>query len=200
MINASVIHPLNKPKGPRIFDGPAIDLPHPDQRLTARLQLDDPPVIRPGVAVIGIYLRQHPGKGGGVLLRSHDNKTRTYIRIRNPFPVPHDIGVVGFDNWELISTTSQPPLTTVDMNLEDMGRAVAEELQEAISVQPRPGRRRPCSTVRSCPAKRQLPAEYILSTLSYEYSHPGSQGGTCQTSPGKPSSQLATTVITTESS
>lgn len=184
MINAPVIHPLNKPKGPRILDGPAIDLPHPDQRLTARLQLDDLPVIRPGVAVIGIYLRQHPGKGGGVLLRSHDNTTRTYIRIRNPFPVPHDIGVVGFDNWELFSTTSQPPLTTVDMNLEDMGRAVAEELQEAISVQPRPGRRRPCFTVRSCPAKRQLPVEYILSTLSYEYSHPGSQGGTCQTSPG----------------
>ncbi|MFS2087383.1 substrate-binding domain-containing protein [Paenarthrobacter nicotinovorans] len=85
--------------------------------------------------------------------------------------------MVGFDNWELFSTTSHPPLTTVDMNLEDMGRAVAEELQEAVSVKPRPSRRHPCSTVRSCPAKRQLPVEYILSTLSYEYSHPGSQGG-----------------------
>lgn len=74
-----------------------------------------------------------------------------------PSPVPHDIGVVGFDNWELFSTTPQPPLTTVDMNLEDMGRAVAEELQEAISVQPRPGRRRPYSAVRSCPANGSYP-------------------------------------------
>jgi LacI family transcriptional regulator len=53
--------------------------------------------------------------------------------------VPHDVGVVGFDNWELFATTSQPPLTTVDMNLEDMGRAVAEELQDAIAGKPRPG-------------------------------------------------------------
>jgi LacI family transcriptional regulator len=57
----------------------------------------------------------------------------------NGVSVPQDIGVVGFDNWELFSTTSQPPLTTVDMNLEDMGRAVAEELQDAISGKPRPG-------------------------------------------------------------
>jgi LacI family transcriptional regulator len=53
--------------------------------------------------------------------------------------VPHDVAVVGFDNWELFSTTSQPPLTTVDMNLEDMGRAVAQELQTAITGKTRPG-------------------------------------------------------------
>lgn len=57
----------------------------------------------------------------------------------NGISVPHDIAVVGFDNWELFSTTSQPPLTTVDMNLEAMGRAVAEELQDAISGKPRTG-------------------------------------------------------------
>ena len=53
--------------------------------------------------------------------------------------VPHDVAVVGYDNWELFSTTSQPPLTTVDMNLEEMGRAVATELQDAISGRTLPG-------------------------------------------------------------
>jgi LacI family transcriptional regulator len=53
--------------------------------------------------------------------------------------VPHDVGVVGFDNWELFSTTSQPPLTTIDMDLEEMGRAVAAELQSAIAGNSKPG-------------------------------------------------------------
>ncbi|MBT2512013.1 substrate-binding domain-containing protein [Arthrobacter sp. ISL-30] len=46
---------------------------------------------------------------------------------------PHEVGVVGFDNWELFSATSRPPITTIDMNLEAMGRAVAGELSAAIS-------------------------------------------------------------------
>ena len=53
--------------------------------------------------------------------------------------VPRDVGVVGFDDWELFSTTSRPPLTTIDMNLEDMGRAVARELAAAIAGKTRPG-------------------------------------------------------------
>lgn len=53
--------------------------------------------------------------------------------------VPHDVGVVGFDDWELFSTTSRPPLTTIDMNLEHMGRAVAGELAAAIAGVTRPG-------------------------------------------------------------
>lgn len=36
--------------------------------------------------------------------------------------VPHDISVVGFDNWEVISRQTRPPLTTVDMQLMELGR------------------------------------------------------------------------------
>ena len=39
--------------------------------------------------------------------------------------VPDDISVVGFDNLEL-SMHSNPPLTTIDVPAEDMGRAAAE--------------------------------------------------------------------------
>lgn len=42
--------------------------------------------------------------------------------------VPADIAVAGFDNWEIIATQTRPPLTTVDMNLHDLGREAAERL------------------------------------------------------------------------
>lgn len=36
--------------------------------------------------------------------------------------VPTDVSVVGFDNWEIVAAATRPPLTTVDMNLKDIGR------------------------------------------------------------------------------
>ncbi|MDX0951544.1 LacI family DNA-binding transcriptional regulator [Sinorhizobium medicae] len=36
--------------------------------------------------------------------------------------VPNDVAVVGFDNWEVISRQTRPPLTTVDMELKELGR------------------------------------------------------------------------------
>src|ERR1700761_2359341 len=42
--------------------------------------------------------------------------------------VPEDIALVGFDNWEVIAAANRPPLTTVDMNLRELGRTAGEEL------------------------------------------------------------------------
>ena len=42
--------------------------------------------------------------------------------------IPDDVAVVGFDNWEIIATQARPPLTTVDMNLHDLGCMAAERL------------------------------------------------------------------------
>ncbi|UXN75020.1 LacI family transcriptional regulator [Devosia sp. A8/3-2] len=36
--------------------------------------------------------------------------------------VPDDVSVVGFDNWEIIAAATRPPLTSVDMNLRELGR------------------------------------------------------------------------------
>ncbi|MDX3925760.1 MAG: LacI family DNA-binding transcriptional regulator [Shinella sp.] len=36
--------------------------------------------------------------------------------------VPGDVSVVGFDNWEIMAEQTRPPLTTVDMNLKELGR------------------------------------------------------------------------------
>jgi LacI family transcriptional regulator len=36
--------------------------------------------------------------------------------------VPEDVSVVGFDNWEIVAAQTRPPLTTVDMELKELGR------------------------------------------------------------------------------
>ena len=42
--------------------------------------------------------------------------------------VPEDVAVVGFDNWEILARFARPPLTTIDMNLHDLGREAARRL------------------------------------------------------------------------
>lgn len=46
--------------------------------------------------------------------------------------VPHDVAVTGYDNWEVMWAASRPPLTTVDMELEHLGRRAAERLLAEI--------------------------------------------------------------------
>jgi LacI family transcriptional regulator len=46
--------------------------------------------------------------------------------------VPGEIAVMGHDNWEQIAAQSRPPLSTIDMNLEALGRRAAELLFQAI--------------------------------------------------------------------
>jgi LacI family transcriptional regulator len=53
--------------------------------------------------------------------------------------VPADVAVVGFDNWEVIAEACRPPLTTIDLQLEDLGRRAAELLRDAIAGRPHPG-------------------------------------------------------------
>ena len=53
--------------------------------------------------------------------------------------VPEDIAVVGFDNWSPMVLGADPPLTTVDMCLEDVGRVAAEHLLLAINGEPTHG-------------------------------------------------------------
>ncbi|MGZ9809470.1 LacI family DNA-binding transcriptional regulator [Pseudoroseicyclus sp. H15] len=73
--------------------------------------------------------------------------------------VPADVSVVGFDNWEIVSAVTRPPLTTVDMNLKDLGREAGRlilALSEGKEVEP--GLRRlPCRLVtrESCGGARE---------------------------------------------
>jgi LacI family transcriptional regulator len=53
--------------------------------------------------------------------------------------IPDDIAVIGFDNWEVLSTNARPPLTSIDMNLKELGRTAARALFEALDGSPRSG-------------------------------------------------------------
>jgi LacI family transcriptional regulator len=53
--------------------------------------------------------------------------------------VPDDIALVGFDNWEPMACGADPPLTSIDMCLEDVGRVAAEHLLAAINGEPTHG-------------------------------------------------------------
>ena len=52
---------------------------------------------------------------------------------------PHDVAVIGFDNWDVMTSATRPPLSSVDMDLEGLGRDAAALLLAAIDGSPRPG-------------------------------------------------------------
>ncbi len=46
--------------------------------------------------------------------------------------VPDDLAVMGYDNWELLATNSRPQLTSIDANLQQLGRHAAQRVFDAI--------------------------------------------------------------------
>lgn len=62
--------------------------------------------------------------------------------------VPEDVAVIGHDNWEILATNARPPLTSVDMNLTQIGSRAAGKLFEAIAGgQPHGVEKLPCRVV-----------------------------------------------------
>ncbi len=54
--------------------------------------------------------------------------------------VPDDVAIVGYDNWDTMALAARPPLTTIDMNLSEIGRIAALRLLAAIdAAAPEPG-------------------------------------------------------------
>jgi LacI family transcriptional regulator len=71
--------------------------------------------------------------------------------------VPDDIALVGYDNWEIIASATRPSLTTVDMNIRELGRQAALQLLSLIDGQAHQGiHHLPCTLVvrESCGAKK----------------------------------------------
>ena len=50
--------------------------------------------------------------------------------------VPRDVSVVGFDNWEIVAEQTRPPLTTIDMNLKELGRQAGLTLVRLLAGEP----------------------------------------------------------------
>lgn len=53
--------------------------------------------------------------------------------------VPDDVAVTGHDNLPILAQESDPPLTSVDMNLEELGATAARRLFEIIDGRPQHG-------------------------------------------------------------
>jgi LacI family transcriptional regulator len=63
--------------------------------------------------------------------------------------VPGEVAVVGFDNWSVMTEGTRPPLTSVDMNLSELGHEAGRTLLAMISGERVPAgtRRLPCTLV-----------------------------------------------------
>ncbi len=70
--------------------------------------------------------------------------------------IPGSVAIVGFDNWDVMVEATRPPLTSVDMNLKDLGRQAGARLLEMIAGKRMHGvERLPCTLVvrESCGAR-----------------------------------------------
>ncbi len=62
--------------------------------------------------------------------------------------VPKDVAVVGFDNWQVMTEAARPPITSIDMNLAELGREAGRALIAMIGGEEISGLRRlPCTLV-----------------------------------------------------
>lgn len=79
-----------------------------------------------------MLLRQHPDIDG--VVAGSDQIARGVLDTvrdlgRN---VPSDVAVVSFDNWPILATNSRPELTSIDPDLQQLGRTAATRIFEAI--------------------------------------------------------------------
>lgn len=101
-----------------------------------------------GYAAIDRLFARDPGIdavfcGSDVIARGAIDRLRELGRA-----VPVDVAVVGFDNWDIVATAARPPLTSVDMNLYDLGREASARLLAMVAGEHQAGTYLlPCSLV-----------------------------------------------------
>ena len=82
--------------------------------------------------------------GANVVFRS-ENEGQSWTPISDdltrgdPETLEPKYRVIGVDNWDILAQASRPPLTSVDMQLQDLGRAAARALSTAIGGASNPG-------------------------------------------------------------
>ncbi len=91
-----------------------------------------------GRDAMAMLLAQHPEVdavlcGADQIARGAVDTLRDLGRV-----VPTDVAVMGFDNWEMLTTNSRPELTSIDANLEELGRTAAQWIFAALDGSPLP--------------------------------------------------------------
>jgi LacI family transcriptional regulator len=94
-----------------------------------------------------LLLRQHPEIDG--IVCASDQLARGVLDTLRDLgrSVPDDVAVIGYDNWQVLATNARPELTTIDNNLEELGRRAARRIFDAIDGEPLDG------TVESLPVR-----------------------------------------------
>ena len=105
-----------------------------------------------------LFARTAPGDRPDAVFCGNDQIARGLIDALTlgGIAVPEDVAVVGFDNWEIFARGTRPPLTTIDMGLNELGQRAGLTLLDLVDGKAiAPGvRRLPCQLVvrRSCGA------------------------------------------------
>ena len=85
-----------------------------------------------GRDAMAVILAQHPDVDG-VVCASDQIARGALDTIRDMGKrTPEDIAVLGFDNWEIFAANSRPGLTSIDANLQQLGRAAARIVFEGM--------------------------------------------------------------------
>ena len=83
-----------------------------------------------------LLLRRHPEIDG--IVCASDQIARGVLDTLRDLgrSVPDDVAVIGYDNWQVLATNARPELTTIDNNLEELGRRAARRIFDAIDGEP----------------------------------------------------------------
>jgi LacI family transcriptional regulator, galactose operon repressor len=92
-----------------------------------------------GRQAVDLLLRSHPDLdaitcGSDQIARGVCDRLRELGK-----SVPADVAVTGYDNWSVMAEASRPPLTSVDLQLEELGRRTATLLLAAMAGDPHHG-------------------------------------------------------------
>lgn len=92
-----------------------------------------------GRGAVDLLLRAHPDLdavscGSDQIARGVCERLRELGR-----RIPDDVAVTGYDNWDVMALACRPPLTTVDLELEELGRRAARMLLDAVAGSPHRG-------------------------------------------------------------
>lgn len=92
-----------------------------------------------GRHAVDILLRTHPDIDA-ISCASDQIARGTCDRLRElGKSIPADVAVTGFDNWGVMALACRPPLTTIDMELKELGRKAATMLLDAVAGTPHSG-------------------------------------------------------------
>jgi LacI family transcriptional regulator len=95
-----------------------------------------------GRTVATRLIERHPDLDGIVCGNDQISRGALDALQRTGWDVPSRVALLGFDNWEVLTTGSRPQLSSVDLNFERVGREAASLLFAMMSGSVEPGIRR----------------------------------------------------------